>query len=117
MATSKKILNQKLRKNRIRTKVQGTAKRPRLSVYKSLLHNYAQLIDDEKGVTIASVSDVKDKKSKDKKAEKAKKVGLRLAEEALAKKITTCVFDRNGNKYHGRIKEIADGAREGGLKF
>lgn len=117
MATAKKSVNRQRRKIRIRARIQGTAKRPRLQVFRSLNHNYAQLIDDEKGVTLISTSDIKEKKSKDKKTDRAKKIGLELAKQAKEKKITTCVFDRNGYKFHGRIKAIAEGAREGGLKF
>ena len=102
---------------RVRAKIQGTAERPRLVVFRSLNHHYAQLIDDQKGVTLASASDVKEKKNEGKRGERAKKVGLQLAELAKEKKITTCVFDRNGYKYHGRVQAIAEGAREGGLKF
>lgn len=104
------------RKVRIRAKISGTATRPRLSVFKSLNNNYAQLIDDENGVVLASSSDLKSK-DKGTKTEKAKKVGEELAKKATEKKITEAVFDRNGYKYHGRIKALADGAREGGLKF
>lgn len=112
-----KNLNRFLRRKRIRAKVKGTAQRPRLVVYRSLDHHYAQLIDDEKGLTIASVSDIKDKKAKEKRVDRAKQIGLKLAELAKEKKIATCVFDRNGYKYHGRVKAIAEGAREGGLTF
>lgn len=115
MATSKETLRFK-RKNRIRAKISGTATRPRLSVFRSLKNNYAQLIDDENGVVLASSSDLKSK-DKGTKTEKAKKVGEEIAKKAAEKKITTIVFDRNGYKYHGRIKALADGAREGGLKF
>lgn len=116
MNKSKKESNRASRHRRIRTKINGTSEKPRLVVFRSLSHHYAQLIDDSKGVTLASASDLK-AKSKDKKADRAKKMGTELAKVALEKKITTCVFDRNGYKYHGRIKAIADGAREGGLQF
>lgn len=101
---------------RIRTRIDGTALRPRLVVFRSLKKNYAQLVDDEKAVTIVSANDA-DKAKKGKKSERAKLVGLELAKRALEKGIKECVFDRNGYKYHGRIKALADGAREGGLKF
>jgi len=116
MTTQKKITARKRRHNRIRIKIIGTAEKPRLVAYKSLYYNYAQLIDDANGKTLANTSDMKDK-SKSNKTDKAKKVGIELAKIALEKKISSCVFDRNGFKYHGRIKAIADGAREGGLKF
>jgi large subunit ribosomal protein L18 len=110
-----KMLNKKRRKARIRAKISGTATRPRLSVYKSNTHNYAALIDDTQGKTLVSVSDMKEKAKGN--TEAAKKIGLKLAEEAKKQKIETCVFDRNAYKYHGRVKALADGAREGGLKF
>ena len=116
MKTPKKILNRKRRHVKIRAKITGTTKRPRLVVYKSLNFNYAQLIDDSKGKVIAEASDLKSK-SKGKKTEKAKKVGTEIAKKAAEQKIQTCVFDRNGYKYHGRVKGLADGAREAGLKF
>ncbi|HKB88443.1 MAG TPA: 50S ribosomal protein L18 [Patescibacteria group bacterium] len=103
------------RKRRVRAKVEGTAARPRLSVYKSAVHIYGQLIDDDKQVTIVSMSDLKVKSGK--KTEKAEKVGEELAKLALAKKIKKVVFDRNGFRYHGRIKALAEGARKGGLEF
>ncbi|MFA5829274.1 MAG: 50S ribosomal protein L18 [Candidatus Gracilibacteria bacterium] len=116
MKTPTKITARKSRHNRIRAKVSGTAEKPRLVVFRSLTNHYAQLIDDVAGKTVLTASDLK-AKSKDKKADRAKQVGLEIAKLALDKKITTCVFDRNGYKYHGRVKAIADGAREGGLKF
>jgi len=116
MKTSKKKIDRQKRHNRIRAKINGTAERPRLVVFRSLSNHYAQLIDDEKGVTLASFSDLK-MKGKDKKSDRAKKVGLELAKLAKEKGITKCVFDRNGYLYHGRVKAMADGAREGGLNF
>lgn len=103
------------RHNRIRTRLSGTGARPRLVVFRSLKKNYAQLIDDVKGVVIAAASDSSPKTGK--KTERAKLIGLELAKKATGKGVSACVFDRNGYKYHGRIKAIADGAREGGLKF
>lgn len=117
MKTHKKNIDRKRRHVRIRTKIQGTSKCPRLVIYKSLNNHYAQMIDDSKSITIAGVSDLKDKKSKDKKIDRAKKIGLEIAKLAGEKKIKSCVFDRNGFKFHGRVKAIAEGAREGGLKF
>lgn len=101
---------------KIRTRVNGTALRPRLSVFRSNRYMYAQLIDDEKGVTLASASDisVNDKLTK---VERAKAVGKLLAEEAKKKKISHVVFDRGGFSYRGRVEALASGAREGGLQF
>ncbi|MCC7469856.1 MAG: 50S ribosomal protein L18 [Bacteroidetes bacterium] len=102
-------------KRKIRSKVFGTEARPRLSVYRSNSNIYAQIINDEKGLTIVSASDLKIKKGK--KTERAQEVGKTLAELAKDKKITSVVFDRNGFNYAGRIKILADSAREAGLKF
>lgn len=104
---------------RVRSKIFGTAKRPRLSVYKSNKFIYGQLIDDDKGKTLLSVSDkeLKLKDAKTTKSDKAKLAGQKLAEKAKVKKITQVVFDRGSYRYHGRVKSFADGAREGGLKF
>jgi len=103
------------RHQRIRAKVSGTSSRPRLVVFRSLQHISAQLVDDTSGHTLASASSLKLKKSKT--TTSAKEVGLTLAKIAQAAKIETCVFDRNGYLYHGRVKQFAEGAREGGLKF
>ena len=100
---------------RIRARVSGTAERPRLIVVRSLKNNYAQLIDDNVGRVIAAASDAKMKTGT--KSERARKVGEEVAKLATTKGITTCVFDRNGYKYHGRVQALADGARSGGLKF
>lgn len=97
-------------------KIKGTALRPRLSVFRSLNHLYVQLIDDEIGKTLVSVSD-REVKASGKKSDKALAVGQLLAEKALAKKIASVVFDRSGHKFHGRVKAVAEGARQGGLKF
>ena len=103
---------------RIRNKISGTAARPRLNVFRSTKHIYAQLIDDVQGVTIVSASTMeKDFDSYGGNGEAAKKIGKSIAERAVAKGITEVVFDRSGYVYHGRIKDLADGAREGGLKF
>ena len=110
-----KLQQRKKRQARIRTKVIGTAVRPRLSVYRSLTGIYAQLIDDSTGTVIASCSSMKEKKGTGMEA--AKQVGAELAKKAKAKKIGTCVFDRSGYLYHGRVKALAEGAREGGLVF
>ena len=117
------------RHRRIRAKIKGTNKIPRLFVFRSSKHIYAQLIDDEKGHTIISASDINLKESKTKSqkgAEKEKrggkvaiayKVGQMLAKKAAERRIKKVVFDRGGYKYHGRVKAVADGAREQGLKF
>ncbi len=103
------------RKRRIRARVRGTSARPRLSVYRSLTRIIAQVIDDEAGKTLvsASTTEVKSKLNKD----GAKKLGELIAKKAKDAKITAVVFDRGGYRYHGRIKEMADAAREGGLTF
>jgi large subunit ribosomal protein L18 len=109
------------RHGRIRAKINGTAERPRLSVYRSLTHIYAQLIDDTTGKTLASCSDREFNKTskgdKQNKTAKAQAVGKALADKAKAAGIEQAVFDRGGYKYHGRVKALADGARAGGLKF
>ncbi len=103
---------------RVRGKVSGTAQRPRLNVFRSLSNIYAQLIDDVKGVTLVSASSVeKDFNQYGGNKEAARKVGELLAKRAIEKGYTEVVFDRGGNIYHGRVQELAEGAREGGLKF
>ena len=106
-------------KNRVRKIVSGTAERPRLSVFRSNMQIYAQLVDDLQGTTLLAVSS-KNKdivKNEGTKSEKAAMVGKLVAEKALAAGITDVVFDRGGYLYHGRVKQLADAAREGGLKF
>ena len=106
------------RHKRVRAKVSGTPVRPRLSVFRSEKNIYAQVIDDVAGNTLVSASSVeKDFEGSGGNKEAAKKVGRLVAERALAKGIEEVVFDRGGYIYHGRVKELADGAREGGLKF
>ena len=112
---NKKLQKRTRLKKKIRTKINGTSERPRLSVFRSNSYIYAQLIDDTKSTTIASASDMAIKAGN--KTEKAKAVGLEIAQKAIAKKIKAVVFDRNGFKYTGRVKSLADSAREGGLKF
>jgi large subunit ribosomal protein L18 len=115
---SKLIQRQKIR-YRIRKKVAGTAAKPRLAIFRSNAEIYAQLIDDDNGVTLAAAS------SKDKdiaaqkltKSEKSKLVGAAIARKATGLGVNTCIFDRGGNLYHGRVKAVADGAREAGLQF
>jgi len=119
MAQDSKVIRRQKLRWRIRTKVSGVAQKPRLSVFRSNSDIYAQLIDDATGTTIASAN------SRQKeivavggtKVEKSANVGKALAQKAAAAGITTCVFDRGGYLYHGRVKAVADGAREGGLKF
>lgn len=115
MAQSKKHQARLRRKIRIRARVSGTAERPRLVVYRSNTHISAQLVDDNSRKTILSASDLKEKKGS--KIERAQKVGASIAESAKEKKIGTCVFDRNGYQYHGRVKALAEAAREAGLVF
>ena len=100
---------------RVRRKVAGTPARPRLVVFRSLKHIYAQLVDDSANRTIATVGDTDILTMK--KTEKATEVGKRIAERAKAAGITQVVFDRAGYQYHGRVKAVAEGAREGGLEF
>lgn len=104
---------------RIRKKVSGTSQKPRLAVFRSNTDIYVQLIDDVTGVTLAAASS-KDKEiaaQKVTKTEKSKLVGAAIARKATALGLTAVVFDRGGNLYHGRVKSVADGAREGGLQF
>ena len=108
-------ITRKKRHARIRSKISGTAVRPRLCVYRSLSKIYAQLIDDENNKVLAQASDLKSSTSP--KVDSAKSVGKALAEAAKKHKITECVFDRNGYKFHGRVKALAESARENGLKF
>jgi large subunit ribosomal protein L18 len=111
-----KKLEKRIRlKKKIRTKIKGTTKCPRLSVFRSNSYIYAQLIDDVKGVTLISASDLNIKTGK--KSERSKTIGIDIAKKAIAKGIKKVVFDRNGFKYTGRVKALADSAREGGLKF
>ncbi len=109
------------RHRRVRKRVFGTPERPRLNVYRSLTHIYAQIIDDTVGHTLASASTI-DREIRERvaglpKTEQARIVGRVLAERALAKGVTKVAFDRGGYKYHGRVKALAEGAREGGLDF
>ena len=111
-----KQLKKVRRRGRIRAKISGTVAMPRLSVFRSNKGMYLQLIDDETGKTLVSAHSSEIKK-KDKKVVVSSALGKLIAEKAIAKKITTVVFDRSGNRYAGRIKAVADGAREGGLIF
>jgi large subunit ribosomal protein L18 len=105
------------RHERVREKIRGSASRPRLAVFRSLTHIYAQLIDDDAGATLVAASSVKAKEIKASKSERAKAVGTTLGERAKAKGIGEAVFDRGGYRYHGRVKALADAARSAGLKF
>jgi len=118
--TSIKSEARQKRVQRIRKKISGTAERPRLRVFKSARHIYAQLIDDSVGVTICSSSTMNvevDRSELNGKKAQANKVGQLLAAQALAKGISLVVFDRGGYIYHGRVKALSEGAREGGLVF
>ncbi len=110
-------LRRRRRKTGIRKGVFGSAEKPRLSVYRSSKHIYAQLINDFEGKTVASASTVQAKAEKGGNIDAAKQVGSAIAEKAKAAGIETVAFDRNGFKYHGRVKALAAAAREGGLKF
>ncbi len=116
-STQHKAAQREKRKTRIRKKIFGTAERPRLSVFRSAKHVYAQVIDDSKGVTLAYVHSFK--KGSEERANKAvcSDLGKKLAEACKTKNITKVVFDKNGYAYHGRIQALAEGAREGGLDF
>lgn len=116
MATQKTLRRLRIRQG-IRQKIKGTAERPRLTVFKSNTAIYAQLIDDQNGQTLAAASSLDFGKVKNINIENSKEVGKKLAEKAKESGIKTVVFDRNGYVYHGKVKALADGAREGGLKF
>lgn len=119
--TSQRLVSRLKRKKRIRKNIFGTQDRPRMSVFRSSKHIYAQIVDDTLGTTLVSAStldrEFKGSKVVGKKAEIAKSVGSLIGKRALDKGITQVVLDRNGFLYHGRIKELSNGAREAGLKF
>ncbi len=106
---------------RLRQRVTGTDLRPRLCVFRSLNHIYAQVVDDSRGITLAAAStqdkDIRDGAGSRSKSDRSKMVGTAVAQRAMASGITNVVFDRGGYQYHGRIKAVADAAREGGLLF
>jgi len=112
----KKRLHREKRRKRVRRKIAGTLERPRLSVYRSNAHIYAQLIDDTAGNTLAA-ADSREVGEVDSRTEAARKVGELIAARAAEAGIETVVFDRGGNRYHGRIAALAEGARSGGLKL
>ena len=118
----RKSISSRRRQKRVRKKIRGAAQHPRLTVYRSLRQIYAQLIDDESGVTLFGASSLtpqirKQVQNGDSKVEISRKVGLHLAQMAKEKSIDKVVFDRNRYRYQGRVKSLAQGAREGGLKF
>ena len=113
----KKQEKRKRRHNRVRAKVSGSIVIPRLCVTRTNVHIYAQLIDDDKGNTMLTASDIELKNKKVTKTEISFEVGKLIAKKAVEKKIEKVVFDRSGHKYHGRVKALAEGAREGGLQF
>jgi len=115
MVRRSRAIKREVRHLRVRNKVTGTPERPRLVVFRSLKHIYAQIVDDTQMRTMMTVSDLNIEKGK--KAERAAEVGKLIAEKAKAAGVTRVVFDRAGYRYHGRIKAVADGARKGGLEF
>lgn len=117
--TSQKQIVRFKRKRRIRSRIEGTTERPRLSIFRSNRHMYVQLVDDVKGHTLVSASSLEEehKGKVEKTLEGAKTLGGLVAKRALAKNISQVIFDRSGYLYHGRLKALADAAREGGLKF
>ena len=119
--TSPRLVSRLKRKKRIRKNISGNQERPRLSVFRSSKHIYAQIIDDTEGTTLVSAStldkEFKENKAEGKKVEIAKAVGNLIGKRALDKGIEKVVLDRNGFLYHGRIKALSDGAREAGLNF
>jgi len=121
MANKSREVSRKRRHVHVRKRVSGTPERPRLSVYRSLSEIYAQVIDDTTGKTLAAVSTIdkefRAKLAKMKKSEQAREVGKAVAQRAKSKGIQQVVFDRSGYRYQGRIKALAEGAREGGLQF
>lgn len=116
MATKKESRRLRIRQG-IRSKISGTSDRPRLSVFKSNTGIYAQIIDDTRGFTLVSANSAEEGKTAHINIDKSKEVGKKLAERALAGGIQEVVFDRGGYRYHGQVKALAEGAREGGLKF
>jgi large subunit ribosomal protein L18 len=115
--SSKKEVARQKKKMRIRRRVQGTAERPRLCIFRSARHIYAQVIDDANGATLVAASTLDVEGMKGANKDTAKAIGAEVAKRALGKNIKAVVFDRNGYLYHGRVKALADGAREAGLNF
>ena len=116
MAVLEKRAHREKRRKRVRRKIAGTAERPRLSVYRSNVNIYAQLIDDDAAITLAA-ADSREVGEAENRKDAARKVGELIASKAKEAGIAVAVFDRGGNKYHGRIAALAEGAREGGLKL
>ena len=114
--TEQKRQHREKRRKRVRRKVAGTAERPRLSVFRSNIHIYAQLVDDDAAHTIAA-ADSREIGEAENRTEAARKVGELIARKAAEANVETVVFDRGGNKYHGRVAALAEGARSGGLKL
>lgn len=112
-----KVQGRDRRKQRIRKKIAGTAERPRLTVFRSAKHMYAQVVDDSKGITVAAACTLVEDAEVANKTEAARKVGDAIAQACLSKGISKVVFDRNGYLYHGRVQAVADAARKAGLNF
>ena len=117
MAVATKPQQRMRRRRRVRAKISGTAERPRLSVFRSNRGLFAQLVDDRAGRTVVAVNWIEPELRELAPMEQAKRIGELLAERARAAGVETCVFDRGGYRYHGRVRALADGAREGGLRF
>lgn len=113
---AKKIITRERRAHRVRTRLKSTQKDYRLVVFKSLVATYAQIVDEKSGKIVAAASDLKSK-AQGTKVDRAKEVGLEIGKKAVEQKIDNIAFDRNGYKYHGRVKAVAEGAREAGLNF
>ena len=116
MAVLEKRVQREKRRRRLRRRIYGTAERPRLSVYRSNVHIYAQLVDDDEGNTLAA-ADSREVGDAENRTEAARKVGELVARRAQDAEVQEVVFDRGGNKYHGRVAALAEGARSGGLKL
>ena len=117
MATSEKVLARGRRQSRVRRRVQGTDARPRLCVFRSNKHMYAQVISDESGRTLVAASTLQVEGGKSGNKVAARQIGERIAQLCQERQITAVIFDRNGFLYHGRVKEVAEGARAAGLQF
>ena len=117
MAVTNRNVARSRRHTRVRKTLAGTDARPRLAVFRSLTHIYAQVIDDRTGRTLAQASSLEEKDSTAKRAERATAVGIRVAEKAKAAGIEEVIFDRGGYRYHGRVKALAEAARANGLRF
>ncbi|MBN1217684.1 MAG: 50S ribosomal protein L18 [Anaerolineae bacterium] len=115
--TNPSVVARQRRHARVRQRLSGTPERPRLNVFRSLNHIYAQIVDDTHGATLVAASSLDDGIKKGSKTERAKQVGQLIAERAKAAGVNEVVFDRGGYKYHGRVKALADASREAGLKF